>query len=69
MLNAADVVFPTLQGDYGEGGELQRVLQAQGKPYVGQTPELAQLIHDKPRCVLHQMVQENGRELKYVDLN
>lgn len=29
-----DVVFPTLHGPFGEGGALQRMLDADGRPYV-----------------------------------
>ena len=30
-----DVVFPALHGVFGEGGPLQRVLEADGRPFVG----------------------------------
>ena len=31
----ADVIFPVLHGPWGEGGELQRLLEQDGRPFVG----------------------------------
>lgn len=43
----ADVVFPVLHGCWGEGGQLQDVLEADGRPYVGSAPRAARLAMDK----------------------
>ena len=42
-----DVVFPVLHGSYGEGGPLQDLLEASGRPYVGCRPAAARLAMDK----------------------
>jgi D-alanine-D-alanine ligase len=44
---AADVVFPALHGQFGEGGPLQDTLEALGVPYVGCGPRAARLAMDK----------------------
>ncbi len=43
-----DVVFPVLHGQWGEGGPLQELLEALGRPYVGTTPHEAAVAMDKP---------------------
>lgn len=42
-----DVVFPVLHGAWGEGGPLQDVLEASGRPYVGTGPAGARACMDK----------------------
>jgi len=42
-----DVVFPALHGSYGEGGRLQDVLEADGRPYVGSGPASSRVCMDK----------------------
>ncbi len=42
-----DVVFPLLHGPWGEGGPLQDVLEADGRPYVGCRPSAARIAMDK----------------------
>ena len=42
-----DVVFPVLHGPFGEGGPLQELLDADGRPYVGCRPRAARLAMDK----------------------
>lgn len=42
-----DVVFPALHGTWGEGGGLQRELEALNIPYVGSQPAAAALAMDK----------------------
>jgi D-alanine-D-alanine ligase len=42
-----EVVFPVLHGAWGEGGPLQEILQADGRPYVGCGPAAARLAMDK----------------------
>lgn len=42
-----DVVFPVLHGVWGEGGTLQTVLKASGRPFVGSGPSTARLAMDK----------------------
>lgn len=43
-----DVIFPVLHGPWGEGGGLQRHLDARRLPYVGTRHEAAALCMDKP---------------------
>ncbi|MDP7028782.1 MAG: D-alanine--D-alanine ligase [Phycisphaerales bacterium] len=42
-----DVLVPVLHGPWGEGGPLQRLLTADGRPFVGAGPEAAALCMDK----------------------
>lgn len=42
-----EVVFPVLHGRWGEGGQLQEILDATGVPYVGCRPKAAALAMDK----------------------
>lgn len=42
-----DVVFPVLHGPWGEGGPMQDLLDADGRPYVGCRPQAARLAMDK----------------------
>jgi D-alanine-D-alanine ligase len=42
-----DAVFPVLHGSFGEGGPLQDLLEADGRPYVGCRPRAARLAMDK----------------------
>ena len=42
-----DVVFPVLHGRFGEGGPLQEILEALGRPYVGSDPAASALAMDK----------------------
>ncbi|MFM7797528.1 MAG: D-alanine--D-alanine ligase [Planctomycetota bacterium] len=41
------VVFPVLHGSWGEGGPLQELLEADGRPYVGSGPRAARIAMDK----------------------
>lgn len=43
----ADVIFPYLHGPYGEGGPLQDLLEADGRPYVGSGPRASRGAMDK----------------------
>jgi D-alanine-D-alanine ligase len=43
-----EVVFPVLHGPWGEGGPLQELLLADGRPFVGCLPDAARLAMDKP---------------------
>jgi D-alanine-D-alanine ligase len=43
-----DVIFPVLHGPWGEGGPLQELLVADGRPFVGCLPAAARLAMDKP---------------------
>ncbi|MBM4109485.1 MAG: D-alanine--D-alanine ligase [Phycisphaerae bacterium] len=47
-----DVVFPALHGQWGEGGPLQDLLEADGRPYVGCRPPAARAAIDKIRTKL-----------------
>lgn len=42
-----DVVFPVLHGGWGEGGQLQDLLEADGRPFVGSGARAARLAMDK----------------------
>lgn len=42
-----EVVFPVLHGVFGEGGPLQDLLEADGRPFVGSGPGPARLAMDK----------------------
>lgn len=42
-----DVVVPVLHGPFGEGGQLQDLLEQDGRPYVGCGPLAARLAMDK----------------------
>jgi len=42
-----DVVFPALHGPFGEGGDLQDLLEQTARPYVGSGPKAARLSMDK----------------------
>lgn len=44
---SGDVVFPVLHGAWGEGGPLQDLLEADGRPYVGSGPSAARMAMDK----------------------
>lgn len=43
----ADILFPVLHGGFGEGGPLQDLLEADGRPYVGSGPGAARRAMDK----------------------
>jgi len=53
-----DVVFPALHGPWGEGGPLQAILTALGRPYVGSTPRSCRLAMDK--CASKAIAQGMG---------
>ncbi len=42
-----DVVFPALHGPWGEGGTIQRILETDGRPYVGSGPAASRGAIDK----------------------
>ncbi len=42
-----DVIWPALHGRYGEGGPLQRVLEADGRPFVGSGARASRRAIDK----------------------
>ncbi len=44
---AHEVVFPVLHGAWGEGGPLQAILEAHGKPFVGWGSDAAAVAMDK----------------------
>jgi D-alanine-D-alanine ligase len=44
---AADVVFPVLHGGWGEGGPLQDILEADGRPFVFSNARASRLAMDK----------------------
>jgi D-alanine-D-alanine ligase len=42
-----DCIFPVLHGAFGEGGPLQDLMEADGRPYIGCRPRAARLAMDK----------------------
>lgn len=42
-----DIIWPALHGPFGEGGPIQDLLEADGRPYVGCRPLAARLAMDK----------------------
>lgn len=42
-----DVIFPVLHGPFGEGGPLQDLMEADGRPYIGSRPRAARIAMDK----------------------
>lgn len=44
---AADVIFPVLHGGWGEGGPLQDILEADGRPFVFSKARASRLAMDK----------------------
>jgi D-alanine-D-alanine ligase len=54
----ADVVFPVLHGRFGEGGPLQRLLEAHKLRYVGARPRAAAVAMDK--CAAKQAADRLG---------
>lgn len=46
---SGDVIFPVLHGPWGEGGDLQALLETNGRPYVGSSPTAAATCMDKDR--------------------
>jgi D-alanine-D-alanine ligase len=42
-----DLVFPALHGKFGEDGEIQKILEQRGIPYVGSGPAASKLAIDK----------------------
>jgi D-alanine-D-alanine ligase len=55
---AADVIFPVLHGQWGEGGALQDMLEKLGLPYVGSKPQAARLAMDK--LITKSLLAETG---------
>lgn len=47
---ACDIVFPVLHGFGGEDGRLQRILEAEGRRFVGSSSAASQLTFDKIAC-------------------
>lgn len=45
--HAADVIFPVLHGGWGEGGPLQEILEADGRPFVTSGSRAARWAMDK----------------------
>lgn len=51
-----DVIFPVLHGRFGEGGPLQRMMDARGRRYVGCGPKAAAIAMDK--CAAKQIAEQ-----------
>jgi len=43
----ADVIFPVLHGNFGEGGQLQQRIQSANRPFVGSKAKAARIAMDK----------------------
>jgi D-alanine-D-alanine ligase len=56
--DGTDVVFPALHGRFGEDGQIQALLEAEGWPYVGCGPVASQLIIDK--CATKEALRQRG---------
>lgn len=56
--NAIDVVFIAMHGGFGEGGDLQRILDNMGVPYVGSGYHSSRLAMDK--VASHKLFEEAG---------
>lgn len=48
-LRGVDVVFNVIHGEYGEDGQVQRILEAIAVPYTGSRAEVATLVFNKHR--------------------
>jgi D-alanine--D-alanine ligase len=46
-LRAVEIVFPAIHGAYGEDGQLQRLLEELGVPFVGSSSKACLTAHDK----------------------
>lgn len=48
-----DAIFPALHGPWGEGGSVQQLMEADGRPYVGSGPEASRGAIDKvfTKCI------------------
>jgi D-alanine-D-alanine ligase len=44
-----DLVFPALHGIFGEDGQVQRLMESHGLPYVGSGPAASEIAMDKAR--------------------
>ena len=48
--DAIDVAFIALHGEFGEDGQIQRLLERRGVRYTGSSPEASEAAFDKRRC-------------------
>lgn len=53
LRESADIVFPTAPDVGGVPGELQRLLEAAGVPFVGAGSEAVALAYDRLACAPH----------------
>lgn len=51
LKSSVDVVFPVVHGQFGEGGQLQRVLEEAGVHYVGTPAAASEIAFHKFRWV------------------
>lgn len=56
-----EVIWPALHGRFGEGGEMQRMLEADGRPFVGSGSEASAIAIDKSAS--KRIADECAREL------
>lgn len=63
ILNKVDVVWNAMHGEYGEDGEVSRLLTALGLPYVGSEHYPSLLAMNK--VLAKQIVQQNGIKTPY----
>ena len=52
-LQRCDLAFPVMHGEFGEDGDVQRLLEGFGVPYVGSAPDACAVAYDKYSCHEH----------------
>lgn len=55
-LRNLDIVFPVIHGEYGEDGELQKLLEKNDIPFIGSTSEYCNLMFDKVKAKKHMKI-------------
>lgn len=58
FLNSVDLAFPVMHGDFGEDGQIQRLLKQNGVPYTGSPVEACKRAFDKYRA--NEFIKKNG---------
>ena len=61
-----DVIAPILHGAWGEGGPMQDILVADGRPFVGSGPDAARLAMDKIAFKLFAQAQGAATKIAFV---
>lgn len=58
LLKSVDLAFPVMHGDFGEDGQIQRLLEKAGCPYVGSPVDACKQAFDKYRA--NEFIKKNG---------